>query len=72
MDETDARLNQLSEVQHGTKLFSWQVGLKKSQEDQTEQSFESFTQSKKDALKLVTQKSKQLKNLQRMTQTERC
>ena len=68
LDETDAHLNQLSEVQHGTKLFSWQVGLKKSQEDQMVSgereksqeyqmvSSESFTQSKKDALKLVTQK----------------
>ena len=70
LDETDARLNQLSEVQHGTKLFSWQVGLKKSQEDQMVSgerensqeyqmvSSESFTQSKKYALKLVTQKDK--------------
>ena len=66
MDETDACLNQLSEVQHGTKLFSWQAGLEKSQvsgERKKSQEYqmvssESFTQSKKDALKLVTQKEK--------------
>ena len=66
LDETDARL--VSEVQHG-KLFSWQVG-QKSQEDQMVSgerensreyqmvSSESFKQSKRDALKLVTQKEK--------------
>ena len=62
LDETDARLNQLSEVQHGTKLFSWQVGLvsgerKTSQEYQMVSS-ESFTQSKKRCSKLVNQKEK--------------
>ena len=69
-DKTDARLNQLSEVKHGTKLFSWQVGLKKSQEDQMVSgereksqeyqmvSSESFTQSKKRCSKLVNQKEK--------------
>ena len=67
LDETDAHLNQLSEVQYGTKLFSWQVG-QKSQEDQMVSgereksqeyqmvSSESFTQSKKRCSKLVNQK----------------
>ena len=68
MEETDARLR-MREVQHDTKHSSWQVG-QKSQEDQMVSgekeksqeyqmvSSESFKQSKKDALKLVTQKEK--------------
>ena len=68
LEETDARLR-MREVQHGTKHSSWQVG-QKSQEDQMVSgekeksqeyqmiSSESFKQSKKDALKLVTQKEK--------------
>ena len=59
----------MREVQHDTKHSSWQVG-QKSQEDQMVSgekeksqeyqrvSSESFKQSKKDALKLVTQKEK--------------
>ena len=66
LEETDARLR-MREVQHDTKHSSWQVG-QKSQEDQMVSgekeksqeyqmvSSESFKQSKKDALKLVTQK----------------
>ena len=50
--DSDARLNQLSEVQHGAKLFSWQVGLEKSQEDQMVSKLgESFTQSNKSGSK---------------------
>merc|ERR1712208_25700 len=63
LDDTDARLNRMRDVQHGTKLLSWQVG-QKSQENQMVSgkkensreyqmvSSESFTQSKKRCSKI--------------------
>ena len=63
--ESEACFNQFSEVQHSnTELFSWHVGLKKSQEDPIVfQLGDSITKSKKRCSKLVNQKGKIEKQL---------